>query len=164
MSVKGTVWRRSAARLPQATSLRMRRTGGLAPKRAALFARVASSFSPFNALTSQLAACQRFADQNQLVVVKRYNHIGAGMRGPRPDLATLMADAEQGLFDVLVVTSQDRLSRDASRLAASIEMFASLGVEVQTVGEGGRIDRVPIAARPIQTSERAGRKWRKQND
>lgn len=164
MNVKAKVWRRNAAGSLKAACLRMKKPGGFAPKRAVLFAGVASDYGPSNALTCQLAARQRFADQSQLAVVKRCSHTGAGMRGPRPNLANLLADAEQGLFDVLVITSLDRLSRDASCLAASVEVFGSLGVEVQTVGDGGRIDLAPKAARLAQVGERVVRKSGKQHD
>lgn len=163
MNTRSKAWRRHIATLPKAARLRAGLLTDGPRKRAVIFARVASYEASPKALHAQLSACRLFAEQHQLSVVKRYHHVGAGTRGPRPDLTTLFADAESGLFDVLVVQSRDRLSRDCASLVASIDMFKSLGVEVQSVLDGGPVYSLPLSFRRYERPERVGRK-RKKND
>ena len=164
MNGKATVWCVSDASLPNADQRRMGALGGRTRKRASIFVKVVSYAGSAKGLTDQLAACQPFGDQHRLDVVERCSLVRAGMREPRSDLTTIKADAERDLFQVLVDTSQDQLCCDASRLVASIQMFKSLGVEVQTVGDGGPASTAPMAARLFQKSGRVGREWRKGND
>lgn len=64
-------------------------------------------------LPAQEAAVDRFCRQHGHEVVGRYADIGfSGATADRPDLARLLADANEGGFEAVIVYKGDRLARD----------------------------------------------------
>src|SRR3546814_11670461 len=60
----------------------------------------------------------------------------SGATAARPGLRQLRAGAEAGEFDVLVVESLDRLSRDHADLAWLFREISFLGIRILTVADG----------------------------
>lgn len=58
-----------------------------------------------------------------------YSDRGSGAKEKRPGLATLMADARRGLFDVVIVYRFDRFARSVKQLIMAQEEFRALGIE-----------------------------------
>jgi DNA invertase Pin-like site-specific DNA recombinase len=92
-----------------------------APKRAALYARVATTSQDGGAgrrLADQLRAGEAYCAGRGYRVVARYEDVGSGLVGPeaRTGLRALLADVLAGRIDAVVVTDYARLSRSAGVL------------------------------------------------
>jgi len=63
-------------------------------------------------LPAQLEACHRFADQQGWQVVREYQDVGSAKSDQREAFQTLIADAAQSLFQVVVVFKYSRFARN----------------------------------------------------
>lgn len=107
-------------------------------KRTALYARFSSALQDARSVEDQFALTRSYSEREGLTVVETYaDHARTGATlFDRQGLINLMADAKARRFDVVVVESLDRLSRDQEDLAAIYKRLQFSGVEIRTVHEG----------------------------
>ncbi|MCD4713270.1 MAG: recombinase family protein [Clostridiales bacterium] len=95
---------------------------------------------PDDDLPMQKNACRSFIEKKGWSLVNEY--IEDGVSGykksvkDRENIQQLLSDAEQGLFDVLLVFMFDRLGRKQDETPQLVLEFIRLGVEVWSVEEG----------------------------
>lgn len=106
-------------------------------KRCATYARVSSAEQVENtSLDNQAAKLDALADSMGLTVARRYVDPGhSGAKRDRPGLTQLLADAQAGLFDVVLVYRLDRLARSTYLAYSIIQELADLGVGVRSASE-----------------------------
>lgn len=109
-------------------------------KRAAIYARTALSQEPGGenfALAGQIRQCQLYCQERGYAVAERhiYSESGSGSVDPRkhPRFASLHEAAPRHEFDIVVLASLDRLSRDQAHSAALLNDLAQCEVTVECV-------------------------------
>lgn len=106
--------------------------------RAAIYARFSTELQNERSTEDQINLCRAYAQREGLEVVGVYEDkakSGASVLG-RDGLQDMLADAQQKKFDVIVVESLDRLSRDMEDLAGMYKRLSFLGIEIRAVHEG----------------------------
>ena len=107
-------------------------------KRAALYARFSSDLQKDRSIDDQLALCRAHAIRKDFEVVTTFvdrAKSGASMNN-RDGLWEMMNAAKRGDFDVIVMESLDRLSRDQADLPALHKRLVFSNVAIETVNEG----------------------------
>ncbi len=106
--------------------------------RCAIYVRCASpsQATPYP-LADQWDACEAYAARQgwETAVVYKDNAV-SGVTWSRPSLDAMMAEAERGAFDVVLVEDLARLSRDVSHVHRLLENLKALGVVVHTIDGG----------------------------
>lgn len=98
--------------------------------RVALYVRVSTREQT---VANQEFELRRWADRLGHEVVKVYADTASGARGDRIALTSVLTDAHRREFDVLLIWSLDRLSREGiGPMARHIEQFRAAGVRVQS--------------------------------
>jgi DNA invertase Pin-like site-specific DNA recombinase len=115
----------------------VRATGTL---RAAIYCRVSTTSQAIDgtSLESQLDNCREHCDRNGWVTLPE-PFVDGGVSGAlasRPQLDTMVALAERGEIDVVVVSRLDRLGRSVLHLATLVQRLDELGVRVIVVSGG----------------------------
>ncbi|MGE0725864.1 MAG: recombinase family protein, partial [Alphaproteobacteria bacterium] len=119
-------------------------------KRVALYARYSTDLQNDRSIDDQLALCRAYAARHDLAIVAEFNDraiSGASIQN-RPGIKTLMAAAQAGGFDVVLVEQLDRVSRDQVDLPAVWRDLRHAGVELVAV-HGGEADVVQIGVRAL---------------
>src|SRR5436190_10900002 len=109
-----------------------------AKNRAVIYARYSSDLQKDRSIEDQFAICRTLAQRENLDVLQEYADrakSGATLFD-RESLIELMGHAKERRFDVLVVESLDRLSRDQEDLAGMFKRLTFYGVEIRTHNEG----------------------------
>jgi len=110
------------------------------PPRAALYARSAAEAQGApRAVDRQLDALRAYCRTNGLAVVAEYADPALSGLSPmarRPAGRQVLADAEAGRFDVLVVDDASRLARSAPDLVATVMALDRCGVNVRAANGG----------------------------
>ena len=134
-------------------------------KRVAMYARSATSEIK-SALASQIEQCRAYSQEHGYTVDEQYisSEVSSGKADyrQRPHLGEILrlvaeSTPEQRLFDMLLVSSVDRLSRDQAQAVAIIEELRRHGITVECV------DRAPLeqaAWQRIMSRSNAGGKQR----
>src|SRR5258708_7630404 len=109
-------------------------------KRFAIYARTATSQDPTSnfALADQIHQCKEhgIAQGYELVEDQIYQEVVGGKTDKTPaQLERVLQSAKEGLFDVLVIRSFDRLSRRTNRMAILIATLEGYGVKVESATE-----------------------------
>lgn len=106
-------------------------------KRAAIYARTATvqELGPNFALAEQIHQSRQFCVRNGYTEIYVYAEVGSGNNRERHGLQTVLAEAEQGKFDILVVHTFSRLARDIALLTTLLKRFETAGVKVESVTE-----------------------------
>ena len=100
-------------------------------------------------LADQWNVCEAYAVQQGWETIAVYkDNTASGLKGSRPGLDAMMAQAGRGTFDVVLLQDVSRLSRDVAHLHALIQEMESLGVTIHTVA-GGPISQMEMAFRSI---------------
>ena len=118
--------------------------------RAAIYARYSSDLQRDRSIDDQIVVCRRLADTNGWSVARTYwdrARSGASIMG-RDGLLSIMEDAKTGAFDVLVVESLDRISRDQEDLAAIYKRLTFIGIKIIAVHEG-EADQIQVGIRGL---------------
>ena len=105
------------------------------PVRCAVYVRCASpsQATPYP-LADQWDACEAYAArQGWTTIAVHKDHAVSGLKTSRLSLDSLMAQARQGAFEVLLVEDLARLSRDPLHLHALLTELKGLGVAVHTI-------------------------------
>ncbi|MEM9964144.1 MAG: recombinase family protein, partial [Asticcacaulis sp.] len=102
--------------------------------RAAIYARYSSDLQREASIEDQKRICRRLIDGHSWTATQFYTDQGlSGSTHLRPGYQSMMIDARQGLFDVLVAEGLDRLSRDQEHIAALHKQLRYLGIPIITV-------------------------------
>lgn len=81
--------------------------------RAVIYARYSSSSQREESIEDQLRECQAYADANKLRVTGQYcDYAISGRTDDRPQFQRMIADAEKGLFDAVILYKTDRFARN----------------------------------------------------
>lgn len=107
-------------------------------KRAATYSRFSTELQNAKSIEDQNAVTARYCLQNGYEVVRQYSDAaqsGASIFG-RDGLLEMLADAKNGLFDVIVVEELDRISRDMEDMAGIYKRMKYLGIELISIHEG----------------------------
>ena len=105
--------------------------------RVALYARV-STVNHGQDSGLQLEELRQVAAQRGWTVAKEYVDNGvSGSKTSRPALDQMLADAQAGRFDVLVVWKLDRLARSLQRLRGVLDQLAGWGVGFASLRDAG---------------------------
>lgn len=118
------------------------------PQRVALYARVSTSEqNPEN----QLHDLQQVATQRGWVVVESYiDHGVSGTTARRPALDRMLADAQAGHFDLVLVARLDRLGRSLQHLLHVLAQLKRFGVGFVSVGDPGIDTSTPMGELLLQ--------------
>ncbi len=88
-------------------------------------------------LAEQIERCKQYCQERGYTIDERYiySESGSGSVDPRshPRFASLYGAAQRHEFDILVLVSLDRLSRNQAHSAALLDEFAQCGVTVECV-------------------------------
>lgn len=105
--------------------------------RAAIYARYsAGSGQTDQSIEGQVRECKAYIKKNKLQLVGTYadRHI-TGRTDRRPEFQRMISDAESGVFDVLVVYTTDRFSRDKYDSAIYKRKLKDCGVVIRYAAE-----------------------------
>ena len=118
--------------------------------RAALYARYSSDLQSDTSIEDQFRLCREHAKRSGLEIVAEYADAaksGASLFG-RDGAFDLMAAAQNGAFEVVIVESLDRLSRDQEDLARLYKRLSFKGIKIEQV-HGGRADEIQVGVRGL---------------
>ncbi|MCX2728572.1 recombinase family protein (plasmid) [Thermomicrobium sp. 4228-Ro] len=104
--------------------------------RAAIYCRVSTDEQAANAsLPTQEASCRSWCAEHGDTVVAVYADTASGTVWERLELQRLLADAQRGVFDLVVCHALDRLSRDPEHVTALRVLLGLAGVALACVTE-----------------------------
>ncbi len=105
--------------------------------KAALYTRVSSDMQAEGgfSLDEQLNVCQQLAAREGWEIVKHYSDVASGRTAERAEFQQMLADAEQGLFERLIVHDTDRFSRSVLDAHNALERLSACGVELVPLRE-----------------------------
>lgn len=109
---------------------------------AALYARFSSDMQRDVSIDDQFAICRTYAARESFDVTREFSDrakSGASLFD-RDQLLELMTAAKRREFNVVIVESLDRLSRDQADLAGLFKKLKFYGVDLRTVNEGKTTD------------------------
>jgi len=107
--------------------------------RAAIYARYSSENQRPESIEDQIAACRRLAAQRGFTILEDHvyaDQAQSGARRDRPGLTALIAAAQHGLFDVLLVDDLSRLARDNYLMLSVLAALRFAGARVVSVADG----------------------------
>lgn len=122
-------------------------------RRAALYARFSTELQSERSVEDQLDLCEAFAKAQGFAVAGRYAdraRTGTTTIG-REGLSSLLHDARQSAFEVVIVEALDRLSRDQEDLAGIHKRLSFLGIDIVAVHDG-RADALQVGIRGLVSS------------
>ena len=111
---------------------------GTARPRAAIYARFSTDLQNEKSSEDQIHLCKTYAKRAGYEVVRAFHddaRSGASIHG-RPQLQELLALANSGEFDVIVVEAVDRMSRDMADMANIYKRLTYQGVKIEAVHDG----------------------------
>lgn len=107
-------------------------------KTAAIYARYSTNLQNERSVDEQIDACRAYAAREKLKVVRVFSDAatsGASLAN-RPGFRDMMAAAQAGEFNSIVVFDLSRLSRDMEDLAGTYKRLSHAGVTLRAVHEG----------------------------
>ena len=106
--------------------------------RTAVYARFSSELQDARSINDQVDLARKYAEARGFGIVQIYQDaaISGASTINRPGLQSLLSDASNRLFDILVTESLDRLSRSQADIAALYEKLTFLGVRIETLADG----------------------------
>ncbi len=105
--------------------------------RIALYARYSSDNQRDASIEDQLRLCRLHVERQGWTVAGSYSDRAiSGASLLRAGIQELMADAQRGRFDIIVIESIDRLSRDQEDIAGLYKRMRFAGVKIVTLSEG----------------------------
>lgn len=122
-------------------------------KRAAIYARYSTDNQNDRSIEDQVALCREHAARTGAVVVASYEdraRTSASLLG-RDGVLGLIADARAGQFDVVIVESLDRISRDQEDLAGVYKRLSHYQVKIEAVHDG-EADAIQVGLRGLMGS------------
>ncbi|QBQ49562.1 recombinase family protein [Brevundimonas naejangsanensis] len=122
--------------------------------RVVIYARFSTLHQRQESIEDQVRVCTAVAERNGWTVVAVYSDAarsGTTFVG-RSGYFEMMAAADRGEFDVVLVEDMDRLSRQASGAHGVIEEFQALDIAVCTA-HGGVVTDMEVAFKAVQNAE-----------
>ncbi len=112
-------------------------TGREENRRAVIYARYSSENQREASIEDQVEVCRRLIEREGWTLVNTYEDraLSGGSRF-RPGYQSLVTDAEQGRFDVIVVEALDRLGRKLADIAEVHDRLQFLQVKIHAVSTG----------------------------
>lgn len=107
--------------------------------RYAIYARYSSDLQSQSSIEDQIRLCQSEADKKNWSHAANHCFSDAAISGAsmmRPGLQSLLINAQEGAFDVIVVEALDRLSRDQADIAQLYRQLTYDGIKIFTLAEG----------------------------
>lgn len=105
--------------------------------RAVIYARYSSENQREASIEDQIEVCRRYIEQQQWILLRPYaDRALSGASDQRPGYQQMLADAELGLFDVIVCEALDRLGRRLSDVARLYDQLEFRGVKLHAVNMG----------------------------
>lgn len=107
-------------------------------KRAAIYARVSTDEQAERgySLPSQIEACQRYADMNDMAVVAVFQDDYSGAKLKRPEFTKLREMMKRHELDAVIIYCSDRLTRNLAHSLILRDEFQSTNVERHSVMRG----------------------------
>jgi DNA invertase Pin-like site-specific DNA recombinase len=97
--------------------------------RVAIYARISTTKQDKGlSIPAQIIECQQYATQQGWSVVREYQEIKSGRNDKRPQFLKMSEDAEQGLFDLILVHDFSRFARSREVHVLYESKFAEWGV------------------------------------
>ncbi|MEG1662941.1 MAG: recombinase family protein [Clostridia bacterium] len=108
-------------------------------KKAIIYARYSSGSQTEQSIEGQLRVCHKYAEENNLIVVKEYvDRAKTGQNDRRPSFQKMLYDSNNKDFDFIIVYSIDRFARDDGDHGADKRLLRDNGVlllsATQTIG------------------------------
>jgi site-specific DNA recombinase len=106
---------------------------------AAIYARYSSENQRPESIDDQISECRKLAKLRAIAISDDHiysDQAQSGARSDRPALAALMAAAQQGEFDVVLVDDLSRLARDNHLMLSIIAELSFAGIRVISVADG----------------------------
>jgi site-specific DNA recombinase len=105
--------------------------------RTVTYARFSSDKQSDSSIEDQQRNCRRYAERNQLEIGQQFEDRAiSGMSKNRPGFKAMLAAAERGEFDVLVVDDLSRFSRDDVEMKQTIRRLKFRGIRVIGASDG----------------------------
>jgi DNA invertase Pin-like site-specific DNA recombinase len=102
-----------------------------------IYARYSSDNQRDASIADQLRICRAFAERQGWTIADEYSdHAVSGATLLRPGFQSLMRDALNRRFDVVLAESLDRFSRDQEDTAGLFKRLTFAGVNIVTLAEG----------------------------
>ena len=102
-----------------------------------IYARYSSDNQRDASIADQLRICRTFAERQRWTIAEEYSdHAVSGATLLRPGFQSLMRDALNRRFDVVLAESLDRFSRDQEDTAGLFKRLTFAGVNIVTLAEG----------------------------
>jgi len=102
-----------------------------------IYARYSSDNQRDASIADQLRICRAFAERQGWTIADKYSdHAVSGATLLRPGFQSLMRDALNRRFDVVLAESLDRFSRDQEDTAGLFKRLTFAGVNIATIAEG----------------------------
>lgn len=103
----------------------------------AIYARYSSDLQREASIEDQILLCTELAGREGWHLSKTYSDQGiSGASMMRPGIQSLMEDAQDGEFDIVIAEALDRLSRDQEDIAGIYKRLSFAGVKIRTLSEG----------------------------
>lgn len=104
--------------------------------RAVIYARYSSHSQRDVSIDQQIRACRKFAEQQDIEIVEIYEDRAiTGTNDRRPGFQKMIADAEKGLWEYVIVYTLDRFARDRYDSAVYKRQLKNCGVKVLSAME-----------------------------
>lgn len=122
--------------------------------RAALYARYSSDKQSDRSIDDQLAVCRRHAEARGWAVVATFDDraISGAAMANRPGLQALLAAAEEGAFDLVLVEHEDRLARNLEHLAHVASRLAFAEIRLATLSTD-QVEDMHVAINGLQAAQ-----------
>ncbi len=106
--------------------------------RAAIYARYSSDLQSETSIDDQVRLCRERAERDGCRVVEVFTDyaISGGSLNNRPSMLSLLDQAKQQRFDVVIAEALDRISRDQEDIAAIYKRLTHSDVSIHTLSEG----------------------------
>ncbi len=99
---------------------------------AAVYARYSSDNQREESIVAQLRACREFCKRKNYSIIKEYaDEAYTGTNDNRPQFQQMLADAEAGLFEVIVAHKLDRIGRNAYDFYKNSHRLQEAGVQME---------------------------------
>src|SRR5262245_5645778 len=120
--------------------------------RAAIYGRYSTDKQKVTSLEGQVLVSKKYGSENGLTIKPQHiftdSERSSATLFNRPGYAAMMAAAERGEFDVVIVECLDRISRELHDLSHVFKHLTFLQIEIRTVHEGVA-DDVKVALRGL---------------
>src|SRR5688572_21949079 len=102
--------------------------------RCAIYSRISTDDRADNSsLETQIAACERYADQQRMTIAGKFSDVISGAKLDRPGLGKVRELVRIGAVDALVVYCSDRLTRSLAHSLLLREEFKAAGIALHFV-------------------------------